>query len=110
MDKANRDAIMQHIKKGRFISTNGKILRILNMIDIKERYLNSLCTVMQDVTMNDFRNSLLYLLESGYIRLDHPDGAACLETGPLDVPVGVEITGTGLELLMGIKDNPAVEV
>lgn len=106
----DKEQIKRSVERGNFIENNGKILLVLNLMDVKERTLSNLCVVMHDVSVSDFRNSLLYLLESGYIRLDHPDGAACIEAGPLDTPVGISITSDGMELLMGIKENPAVEV
>lgn len=106
----DKEKIKRAIERANFIENNGKILRFLNMMAIKERTVSNLCIVMQDVSASDFKDSLLYLAEAGYIDIKHADGVACLESGPFDTPTPLTLTSAAIELLMGIKENPAVEV
>jgi hypothetical protein len=103
--------IRKQMKKHSFIENNGKILRMLNMMDSKEHKIGSIQYIMHDVPLDELRNCFHYLHDSGYIRIDHPEGAGCIgEDREAYSQVKLEVTNIGMELLMGVKDNPAVEM
>lgn len=103
--------LAKRMQKRAFIENNSKILRYLNMLDSKEHKIGSIHYIMHDVALDDLRNSFHYLHDSGYIRIQHPDGAACFG---LDKDtwsdIRLAITSKGMDLLMGITENPAVDV
>lgn len=107
MEEARINKLME---QHNFTQNNGYILRTLHILSPKERRLGSIRFLMKDIPIKDLRNSLLYLQEADYIRIDHPDGAGCLNEKNEVGGVKVSITSQGMELLMGLKDNPAIDV
>jgi hypothetical protein len=107
----NAQEMQKQIQKHSFIENNGKILRLIHMMDSKEHKIGSIRYILHDVPLEELRNSFHYLHDSGYVRIDHPEGAACIgEDKDNYSRVKVEITSSGMEILMGVKSNPAVEM
>ncbi|MDL2327573.1 hypothetical protein LJC64_02805 [Ruminococcaceae bacterium OttesenSCG-928-A11] len=104
------DELREDLKRQQFIANNGQVLRTLNLLDFKERLVYNIYYIMRDVQPADLLNSLIYLSEAGYIEIQHKDGPGCIGEHPLSCRVPVSITRTGIELLMGLAENPAVEV
>lgn len=107
----NPHDIQKQMQKHSFIENNGMILRMLNMLDNKGHKIGSIRYIMHDTPLDELRNSFHYLHDSGYIRIQHPEGAACIgQDKDAYSQVKVELTHKGMDLLMGITDNPAVDV
>ena len=101
----------KQMHKQNFIHLNGAIMRTLNILECKEQTLWSLRYILHEASLEELRNSFHYLQDSGYIRIQHPEGAACMRADKEEYShVKVEITHQGMDLLMGITDNPAVEI
>ena len=107
----NEKDIKRQVKTHIFKETNGRILRILNILDYKERTVGSVFYVMEDVPREELGNSLRYLLDSGYIRIPDTKDAALLDVMEEENSARkLVITHTGMELLEGVKSNPAVDM
>lgn len=94
-----------------FRENNSKILRYVNMMKPKESTVGNIRFLMQGETQEDLVNSLNYLTEAGYIRIEGSKGEPF--PGQLDdtcKDYHVSLTAAGMELFMGIQESPAVEM
>ena len=105
------NSLRKHLQQYTFREINGKILRYVNMMKPKESTVGNIRFLMQGETQEDLVNSLNYLTEAGYIRIAGPKGEPF--PGQLDdtcKDYHVSLTATGMELLMGVQESPAVDV
>lgn len=105
------DTIKKCLQSNTFRYNNGQILLALNIMDPKECTVGNIAYLRRSEAKEIVQSCLNYLADAGYIRITGPKGetfSGVLEEGNRNFRIA--ITHTGFELLMGIKDNPAVEV
>ena len=105
------DSLRKHLQQYTFRENNGKILRYVNMMKPKESTVGNIHFLMQGETQEDLVNSLNYLTEAGYIRMEGPKGEPF--PGQIDDTsrgYSISLTAAGMELLMGVQESPAVDV
>lgn len=105
------DNLRKHLQQYTFRENNGKILRYVNMMKPKESTVGNIRFLMQGETQEDLVNSLNYLTEAGYIRVEGPKGEPF--PGQIDDTskgYSLSLTAAGMELLMGVQESPAVDV
>ncbi|MDR1629738.1 MAG: hypothetical protein LBS36_05940 [Oscillospiraceae bacterium] len=105
------DNLNKELQKQLFRSVNGRIMRNINMLAPKENTLgNHKILILQTVNDEDCLNTCFnYLEESGYIRIKGMVKEAKY-TDACNAHCRVSVTGAGMELLIGIQENPAVEI
>lgn len=105
------DNMRKHLQQYTFRENNGQILRTVNMLKPSESTVGNIRYLMQGETQEAVQNSLNYLTEAGYIRITGSKGEPF--SGQLDEAIKgyrITLTATGLELLMGVQESPAVDV
>lgn len=99
--------LRQHI----FREDNGRIMMTVNVLDPKESTVGNIMFLMNNTPEKQLQNCLNYLIEGGYIRISGPKGEKF--SGQLDdscKDYSVILTAAGTEILMGIRENPAIDV
>lgn len=106
----DKDAILKHIQQYIFRENNGKIMRIVNILNPRESTVGNICELLHGEPQEDIQRSLNYLIEAGYIRIKGANGEAF--TGELEDSMKshrISLTAAGMDILMGIKENPSVD-
>ncbi len=105
------DNLRKHLQQYTFRENNGKIMRTVNMLKPQESTVGNIRILMQGEPREAIQNSLSYLTEAGYIRIAGPKGEPF--PGQIDDTCKgyrITLTATGVELLMGVQESPAVDV
>lgn len=109
----NEKDILQASERADFTNLNGWIMRMCNILKPSERTLNAVYTLCKcDYSVKRIERSLEYLCDSGYLKIDHPNGVACLseyEAGESG-NVKIRIPAKGMQLLMGAIRDVCVEI
>lgn len=109
----NKKEILQATEWAEFTDLNGRIMRICNILKPSERTLNAVCALCKcDRSARQIEQSVEYLCDSGYLKIDHPNGAACLseyEAGESG-KVKIRIPAKGMQLLFGMIQDACVEI
>lgn len=106
-----KDNLRKRLQQYAFRKNNGQIMRTVNMLKSQESTVGNICYLLQGEPTEAVQNSLNYLSEAGYIRITGPMGEAF--SGQIDESTKdhrITLTATGMELIMGVRENPAVEV
>lgn len=110
----NEQEALKAIQRGAFVSLNGAIMRLLNMIVKSESSINSVYTMFKEqYSASDIQKSVSFLHDCGYIAVDASKAVdSCVEAiqrGTFNV-IKVKITQKGTRLLEGFVDDECVEV
>lgn len=108
-----RKEVLQASERADFSDLNGRIMRTCNVLKPSERTLNSVYTLCKcDYAVQRIEQSMEYLCDSGYLKIDHPKGIACLSEFGEDgfSKVAIRITAKGMQLLMGVIHDACVEI
>lgn len=113
MDSAE---VIRAAERAGFSNLNGQIMRICNLLKPSIRTVNavySLCKQNENYhyTEQQIRQSLEYLCNSGYLAVDDSRGIANLLDCGADRfgKTAISITAKGMQLLMGVIEDPCVE-
>lgn len=105
--------ILQASERAEFTSLNGRIMRICNILKPSERTLNAVYTLCKsEGSIRQIEQSMEYLCDSGYLKIDHPNGAAYLseyEAGESG-KVKIRIPAKGMQLLLDVIQDACVEI
>ena len=108
MDAEN---LKRRLQQYTFRENNGQIMRTVNMLNPRESTLGNIRYLMRGEPLEAVQNSLNYLAEVGYIRIEGPKGEPF--PGQLDQACKdykITLTAAGMEILMGVQESPAVDV
>lgn len=109
----NERELIQATERASFANLNGQIMRICNILKPSERTLNAVYTLCKcDFSARQIEQSMEYLCESDYLKINHPKGMACLleyESGMFG-NVALKITARGMQLLMGAIEDLCMEI
>lgn len=104
------EAIKKHLQGNTFRHNNGHIMRMVNIMKPQESTVGNIRFLLCGETQENVQNSLNYLIDVGYIRIAGLKGEAFSVVLEEDnYHFRIALTHTGLEVLMGFRDNPAVE-
>lgn len=74
--------MIERIRQKAFFKNNGMVLKAVNLLRDKFVALTDIRYALEpSMTEAEFRDSINYLTESGYIRLRHMDSKACTTLG-----------------------------
>lgn len=107
----NKDTLQKQLSDQNFISVNGRIMRILNLVFNERVTVNNLFPLIPEATQEDVIKSVYYLQEEEYVRLINPKTGEKVDISHVDPTITqIKLTGRGMRLLSGKKVDPAVEI
>lgn len=108
-----RKEALQASNRADFVDLNGRIMRTCNVLKPSERTLNSVYTLCKcDYAAQKIEQSMEYLCDSCYLKIEHPKGIECMSEYGEDSlgRVTIRITAKGMQLLMGVIQDACVEI
>lgn len=98
----NDNNALKKIKAGKFIKNNGLVLRTINILRYKFEKLKKIRYALDDISENEYLDSLNYLFESEYIQLRHCRSKQSAELADMDIAdLEAKLTDKGIKLLAG---------
>lgn len=105
------EKLKKQLQQYTFRENNGQIMRMVNILNPKESTLGNICYLLRGEPQEAIENSLDYLLDSGYIRIEDVNGSGYAgQLSEDNKPCRVSLTAAGIEVLMGFRESPAVDV
>lgn len=103
---------LQKMRAARFIENNGRVLQMLNLLRIKYIKLGEAQYAMaEDISENEFLDSVNYLLECEYIKLRDIRGKQAALLADVDYNLlEAKLTQKGIDLLRGNIVNENVKL
>lgn len=99
----SRDEMMQRMRAGKRIETNGRVLRAINLMCYKYERLIDVQYALYDVEEALYLDSINYLYEAGYIKLRRIDNRAAAGIEDDDwTDLEAKLTEKGICLLDGL--------
>ena len=99
----SRDEMMQRMRAGKCIETNGRVLRAINLLRHKYEHLTDVQYALYDVDESVYLDSINYLSEAGYIKLRRIDNHAAASIEDDDwTELEAKVTAEGIRLLGGL--------
>lgn len=102
---------LDKIKTGRFIKNNGLVLRTIHLLRYKYERLSEVRYALNDMSENEYLDSLNYLCESEYIQLRRIKNKQNVELADAEISeLEAKLTNKGIKLLIGKVSDELVEV
>ena len=112
MNGYESEKIRQKMENGNFISNNGRILQMLDVLTGDYKKLKELRYVLSDMDESEIMRSIDYLYESGYVKLR--DTETGKSTTIADTPsfkyLAAKLTADGTRILVGRKTDVCIEL
>ena len=99
--------MIERIRQKAFFKNNGMVLKAVNLLRDKFVALTDIRYALEpSMTEAEFRDSINYLTESGYIRLRHMDSKACTTLEQLEAKVSAD----GIKIIACVRKDECIDV
>lgn len=106
----NPEQMMKKARAADFVENNGKVLRGVNMLRTDFNKLSSIRAAL-GLDIDDFADSINYLIESGYIRIRNIDTKKDAELADYGMDeIEGKLTAKGIQLLAGAIEDPCINI
>lgn len=109
----NQDEVKRRLKAGAFVENNGRVLRTINILRTGYNKLSLIKYALDDIPEGEYKDSVNYLHEEGYIHLRYTEGKRPAETGLADAQyqeLEGKLTAKGIRLLAGSLGDDLVKI
>lgn len=109
----DKNKAMELIRASRCKANNGAVLRTINLMRHKYERLEDVKYALPELSEADYKDSINYLHQAGYIRLRSYDTHEVIKDfGDIDTYASLEskVTADGIRLLAGVVVDGMVEI
>lgn len=107
-----RAEMMERIRQKAFFKNNGMVLKAVNLLRDKYVSLTDIRYALEpSMTEAEFRDSINYLTESGYIKLRHVESkeATTLADAAMDT-LEAKVTANGIKIIACVRKDECIDV
>ena len=107
-----KDKLLKNIDSVKFKRINGKILRIINMLEGEYTSLEIVYNIlMNSIRLDEFHRSIVYLLKAAYIEIRNENTKERVSSEEIsNKDCEATLTATGIRLAMGFAKDEAIEM
>lgn len=106
-----KDRLLKGIDSVKFKKTNGKILRIINMLEGEYTNLGIIYDILNNIRLDEFHRSVVYLLKAKYIEIRNEDTKELVNSENIsNKNCEATLTASGIRLSMGFTEDEAIEM
>ena len=104
--------MIERIRQKAFFKNNGMVLKAVNLLRDKFVALTDIRYALEpSMTEAEFRDSINYLTESGYIRLRHMDSKACTTLADTAMEqMEAKVTADGIKIIACVRKDECIDV
>ena len=104
--------MIERIRQKAFFKNNGMVLKAVNLLRDKFVALTDIRYALEpSMTEAEFRDSINYLTESGYIRLRHMDSKACTTLADTAMEqLEAKVSADGIKIIACVRKDECIAV
>ena len=104
--------MIERIRQKAFFKNNGMVLKAVNLLRDKFVALTDIRYALEpSMTEAEFRDSINYLTESGYIRLRHMDSKACTTLADTAMEqLEAKVSADGIKIIACVRMDECIDV